>query len=110
MVWTQQFFYARYGFESKDIQSRIDSGEQPGTAHERGDRSTRQSRRWRWSEGMMKMMGGGGGIAEMMKMMGGAGFGPTEDDDFVAPVSEASKKGKKALVDGIFCIKLTFYV
>jgi hypothetical protein len=43
---------------------------------------------------MMKMMGGGGGIAEMMKMMG-AGFGPTEDDDFVAPVSEASKKGKK---------------
>jgi hypothetical protein len=23
----------------------------------------------------------------MMKMMGGAGFGPTEDDDFVAPVS-----------------------
>jgi hypothetical protein len=41
---------------------------------------------------MMKMMGGG---RYRRNDEGGAGFGPTEDDDFVAPVSEASKKGKK---------------
>jgi hypothetical protein len=83
---------------SKDIQSRIDSGEvnQEQLMKEATDLLGSLGGGG-GLEGMMKMMGGGGGIAEMMKMMGGAGFGPTEDDDFVAPVSEApSKKGKKA--------------
>jgi hypothetical protein len=54
---------------SKDIQSRIDSGEvnQEQLMKEATDLL---SVRWRWMEVlMMKMMGGGGGIAEMMKMM-----------------------------------------
>jgi hypothetical protein len=55
---------------SKDIQSRIDSGEvNQEQLMKRGDRSTWQSRRWRWSLKVHDEDDGGGGIAEMMKMM-----------------------------------------
>lgn len=85
---------------SKDIQTRIDSGEvnQEQLMKEATDLLGSLGGGG-GLEGMMKMMGGGGGIADMMKMMGGTGFGVTDEDDFDAPVPEVPVKAPKTKVN-----------